>query len=223
MEQICSQCGKSLPLTTEFYAKYSSKDNKFEPGYYWHTKCKQCEYENKVAEHWKDGLLKCTVCGEYFPEEVFNKIGSEEKKYHYRNGRDNRCPTCKLLQNRKHRANLSNDEKLNKAIKFRWSGAKSRAEKKGIMFDITEEFIKSLWEKQKGLCALSKIPMTYTFDNGRTFTNISIDQINPNAGYVEDNIQLVCMAINQMKSDMSLEELYMFSEALIKNKNNEYK
>ena len=27
MEQICSQCGKSLPLTTEFYAKYSSKDN----------------------------------------------------------------------------------------------------------------------------------------------------------------------------------------------------
>jgi hypothetical protein len=61
--------------------------------------------------------------------------------------------------------------------------------------------------------------MTYTFDNGRTFTNISIDQINPNAGYVEGNIQLVCMAINQMKSDMSLEELYMFSEALIKNKN----
>jgi hypothetical protein len=51
------------------------------------------------------------------------------------------------------------------------------------------------------------------------FTNISIDQINPNAGYIEDNIQLVCMAINQMKSDMSLEELYMFSEALIKNKN----
>ena len=63
--------------------------------------------------------------------------------------------------------------------------------------------------------------MTYAFDNGRTFTNISIDQINPNAGYVEDNIQLVCMAINQMKSDMSLEELYMFSEALIKNKNHE--
>lgn len=30
MEQMCSQCGKSLPLTTEFYAKYSSKDNKFE-------------------------------------------------------------------------------------------------------------------------------------------------------------------------------------------------
>ena len=73
------------------------------------------------------------------------------------------------------------------------------------------------------MCALSKIPMTYTLDNGRTFTNISIDQMNPNAGYVEDNIQLVCMAINQMKSDMSLEELYMFSEALIKNKNNEYK
>lgn len=123
-----------------------------------------------------------------------------------------------MHQNRKHRANLSDDEKLNKAIKFRWLGAKGRAEKKGIVFNITEDFVKKLWEKQKGLCVLSKIPMTYSFDNGRTFTNLSIDQINPNAGYTEDNIQLVCMAINQMKSDMSLEELYMFSEALIKNK-----
>ena len=33
-KRICSQCGKSLPLTTEFYAKYSSKNNKFEPGCY---------------------------------------------------------------------------------------------------------------------------------------------------------------------------------------------
>lgn len=56
---------------------------------------------------------------------------------------------------------------------------------------------------------------------GRTFTNVSIDQINPHLGYTKENIQLVCMAVNQMKSDMSIEELYMFCEAIIKTKSND--
>lgn len=43
--------------------------------------------------------------------------------------------------------------------------------------------------------------MTFYLDNGRTFTNISIDRITPNLGYTKENIQLVCMAVNQMKSN----------------------
>ena len=60
--------------------------------------------------------------------------------------------------------------------------------------------------------------MTYELDRGRIFTNVSIDKINPNLGYIKDNIKLVCMAVNQMKSDMSLQELYMFCESIINNK-----
>jgi hypothetical protein len=33
-----------------------------------------------------------------------------------------------------------------------------------------------LWNKQNGLCAISKIPMTYEMDEGRVYTNLSIDQ-----------------------------------------------
>lgn len=62
--------------------------------------------------------------------------------------------------------------------------------------------------------------MTYDFDSGRVFTNVSIDQINPHLGYTKDNIQLVCMAVNQMKSDMSMDELFMFCEAILKSKYN---
>lgn len=215
MQQKCAQCGKLLPLTSEFYTKYTSSKNRFEPGRQWHSKCKQCEYENKISEHWKDGLLKCTICGNYFPEEIFHKSGSILE---HRNGRDNRCPSCKLKQNKKRRANLPDNKKLDEALKQRFLGAKDRAKRQGLEFDISEEFIKNLWNKQLGLCAISKIPMTYTFDSGRTFTNISIDQINPHLGYTKDNVQLVCMAVNQMKSDMSSEELYMFCEAIMKNK-----
>lgn len=30
---------------------------------------------------------------------------------------------------------------------------------------------------------------------GRTFTNVSIDQINPHLGYTKENIQLVCIRV----------------------------
>lgn len=40
--------------------------------------------------------------------------------------------------------------------------------------------------------------MTFKQCNGRTPTNVSIDQVNHKEGYVIGNIQLVCMAVNQM-------------------------
>ena len=50
MMKKCIKCGSELPLTTEFYTKYASKSNKFEPGESWHTKCKQCELEEKLKD-----------------------------------------------------------------------------------------------------------------------------------------------------------------------------
>lgn len=44
-----------------------------------------------------------------------------------------------------------------------------------------------MWNKQKGKCALTGIPMTVT-KSGRTNTNISIDRIDSNKGYTKDNV-----------------------------------
>ena len=52
---------------------------------------------------------------------------------------------------------------------------------------------------------------------GRIFTNVSVDRIDSNKGYTKNNVQLVCMAINQMKSDMSIEELLYFCEHIVYN------
>ena len=216
--QKCKQCQKDLPKTTEYFSKYSSINNTIEPGLNYHSICKQCEYEKIRNDNWKDGLLKCHICGKYFPEETFHKIGKKTKKYSYRNNRDSRCPKCKLEQIKSNRNKYSGEEKLNAILLSRFHGAQDRALKNNIPFDITLNDIRLIWEQQKGLCAISKLPMTFDLYQGRTFTNVSIDQINPHLGYTKENIQLVCMAVNQMKSDMSLEELYMFCEAIIKNK-----
>lgn len=57
--------------------------------------------------------------------------------------------------------------------------------------------------------------MTYIFFNGRTSTNVSIDRILPEKGYTMDNIQLVCMACNQMKNDLTEEQLYEFCKKIV--------
>ena len=207
----CPKCGKTLEQNKSNFTWFAyPKDNKR-----CHEICKNCEETQLYRENWKDGLLKCHICGKYFPEEVFHKKGGTK----IRNNRDTRCPKCKAEQNKAKRKEYSNEEKLNAILLSRFHGAKTRATKYNIPFNLTLKDIYSIWEQQKGLCAISKLPMTFDLYQGRTFTNVSIDQINPHLGYTKENIQLVCMTVNQMKSDMSIEELYMFCEAIIKNKN----
>ena len=71
--------------------------------------------------------------------------------------------------------------------------------------------------KRQVKCAISNIDMTYVFNCGRIPTNVSIDRIDSAKGYIMNNIQLVCMACNQMKSDLSEHKLYEFCKAIVNN------
>lgn len=63
--------------------------------------------------------------------------------------------------------------------------------------------------------------MTYELEKGRTYTNVSIDQISPSIGYTVDNIQLVCMAVNQLKSDLDMDTVLLLCSAILNsNKSN---
>ena len=61
--------------------------------------------------------------------------------------------------------------------------------------------------------------MTFIMDKGRIYTNVSIDQITPSKGYTESNIQLVCMAVNQFKSDFDLETMLFICKNILENAN----
>lgn len=58
---------------------------------------------------------------------------------------------------------------------------------------ITTENLFELWNKQKGLCFYSGIPMNYV---PNTNWKISIERLNDNKGYHIDNIVLVCLEFN---------------------------
>lgn len=88
---------------------------------------------------------------------------------------------------------------------------KSNKNRKALDLDFLEE----LYKKQEGKCAISGETMTYQSGEGRIATNISIDQILPNKGYYPENVQLVCLNVNIIKSDQSMEELIEWCKKVV--------
>lgn len=207
-------CNQQLPDNSEFFTRYSKLTYIDNIPAWSHNTCRTCEQKQKWEDTWKDGKLKCKICNQYLPTSSFDIKDSSNT---LRKGYDTRCKSCKKLQGKNYRKSLEGEEALNATITARWLGARDRAKNKKISFEITKQDLKNLWHEQKGLCAISKIPMTYIMENGRTFTNLSVDRKNPHIGYTKDNVQLVCMAVNQMKSDLSKEELLMFCKAIVEN------
>ena len=84
---------------------------------------------------------------------------------------------------------------------------------KHLGFDLDVEYLKTLWEKQKGICPYSKIPM----DLPRTWAEkkfrpevASVDRIDSSKGYVKGNVEFVCLSINYAKNKFSREDFIRF-------------
>lgn len=98
-----------------------------------------------------------------------------------------------------------------KNISGSWSRYFDRLLGKGRRDVLSRTDLLELLEKQKGLCALSGIPLTCTLEVGKRFhTNASIDRIEAGGTYAPINIQLVCSALNGFRRDVSLNEFIWF-------------
>lgn len=83
---------------------------------------------------------------------------------------------------------------------------------------ITLDYVKDLWQNQKGLCFWFKIPMRLNKQNGSNtdLLKVSIDRIDSSKGYVKGNIVLSCLFANRGKGNSKNEEWLDFLK-LIKN------
>jgi len=91
-------------------------------------------------------------------------------------------------------------------------------------FDISTDDWMTQYKKQRGMCAMSGIEMTweYSADGESDFYtavkypfNISPDRIDSNKGYTKDNLQFVCNRINAMKNNMSTDQFIDFCKKII--------
>lgn len=157
----------------------------------------------------------CNTCKRWLPETKFNKDNTN--LHNNRGGLCTQCKDCQRARYYKDRQRLLEDDYL--ALKYKLStalkGSKRRSKEKNLYNDLDIEFLLYLWSKQNGKCALTDVPMTYKFYEGRVNTNLSIDRIDSAKGYTRDNVQLVTMAANQMKNDLTIDELVDMCKRII--------
>lgn len=101
---------------------------------------------------------------------------------------------------------------------FRWFLRCANRRRKEV--DITLEYLKKLWEEQKGICpytgwdlVLPDCTSGWKSVNDKT-QRASLDRIDCSRGYVEGNVQYVSFMANIAKGDMTDNEMFKFCEAV---------
>jgi len=83
--------------------------------------------------------------------------------------------------------------------------AKIRAKKKGLEFDLTEEFLLSI---DRDVCPYLCIPIKWGAGAGlRSANSKSLDRIDSGKGYTKDNVIICSWRANNLLSDGSIAEL----------------
>lgn len=152
----------------------------------------------------------CSKCLLYLSAENYSPC----KRAKLRNGLSYVCKKCQAKEQKERREQMLETDTLDYLLKKRLYDALNRGKLKNMYCDIDLEFMRELWNKQKGKCALTGIQMT-TDKHGRTNTNVSIDRIDSTKGYTKDNVQLVCSVINFMKSNLKLSDFEYYCKAIV--------
>ena len=87
-----------------------------------------------------------------------------------------------------------------------------KAKERNLPFEVTADQLWDLYNTQKGLCALSGIPITLTtiinkqHNLDKSLMSASLDRIDNSKGYIIDNVQWIHKILNAMRRQYSIEE-----------------
>jgi hypothetical protein len=96
---------------------------------------------------------------------------------------------------------------------------KNNAIKRRLDFDLTIEYIWSLFLKQNKKCALSGVDIGFSKKNiDKHKTTASLDRIDSSKGYIIENTQWVHKEINRMKMDLNENEFIYWCNLIAKHR-----
>lgn len=97
------------------------------------------------------------------------------------------------------------------------SMAKNRAKTSGVAFNLTPEFLLTLWDEQNGLCALTgwELDLTQSTEHVVNPKAPSLDRIIPQDGYTKGNVRWVAYHANVARSEYGDAGLMSLAKALI--------
>lgn len=99
-----------------------------------------------------------------------------------------------------------------------WRGAKQRATKKGLPFDLSKDWLKDRVEA--GRCEVTGIPFSYEVTGAFRFYGATVDRKVPELGYTQSNCQVVIWGYSAAKGNGSHDDVMQLAHTLVANDNN---
>jgi len=154
----------------------------------------------------RDGLLRCSKCGEDLPELNFH-ISRAEKNTAKRAYNCNACVS--KAQRKRNMTEVGYKANL-------WQNLRSNAARRNIPVHIEKSDIQRLYDTQRGLCSVTGLPMQFSaVEKGKNSYAVSVDRIDNTRGYSLDNIRLVCARVNLMKMELSDEQMQFWCRVIL--------
>lgn len=92
--------------------------------------------------------------------------------------------------------------------------------KRGKECDIDLHYLENLWNVQGGCCAYTGVNLilnTHSYRYPDIRHTASLDRIDNTKGYIKNNVQFICTAINYMKHTLTNEQTIEFLHTISKN------
>lgn len=97
------------------------------------------------------------------------------------------------------------------------SAVKNSARARNIAFEVSNEYLWSLFLQQDRKCAYTGIEIFFSrtnIEHAMGMANASLDRIDSSLGYVEGNLHWLHKRVNVMKGNMETQEFFDFCEAV---------
>lgn len=91
----------------------------------------------------------------------------------------------------------------------------TRCKQRNIDYNITGNDLYNIYLQQNKLCFYSKIPLS--LNKSTSFDSVSVDRIDPNQGYLKDNIVLCLLCINTFKGQHKITDIKNVIKSLYNN------
>lgn len=148
-------------------------------------------YAGKNAHYHHLWMWECPKCGEERGPSTFAHLK-----------RNSICNECRNV--RENNPRWKGHEQLTGVFLGYYQAS---AAKRGLSWEVTPEYLWSVWEAQGGFCAYTG----WSLVHGET---ASIDRIDSSKGYIEGNVHWVHRDVNWMKGAYSEEQFLMLCRAV---------
>lgn len=127
----------------------------------------------------------------------------DETEFPVRNDRSGRLrPYCKVCANDIGRSRYK-AHRANSPFRHRCTRAKSRAARLGVPFDLTPEFLESIWT---GVCPVLGVKLDLISDRSEECA-VELDRFDPDLGYTQGNVHWLSRKANRIKNNTTVEIL----------------